>query len=108
MQLAPPHRQTQLTCTRIPCGHRAQDGWHITFECPRHSSIRREHRQDQSTWEELDQLIWTETEDADYTHVVNMNEEDYEEEKTDDGYYKSERVAVEWKTQYYSGSFLDL
>ena len=43
------------------CGHHKQDGYHITFTCPRAERKRVQLIGYRKTWAELDQPIWINT-----------------------------------------------
>jgi len=47
------------------CGHTHQDGEHITFNCPRFSTIRKKLLGSRKTWEELDDPLWRKEEGDD-------------------------------------------
>ncbi|KAF8424480.1 hypothetical protein EV426DRAFT_716640 [Tirmania nivea] len=40
------------------CGHSLEDGYHVTFVCPRHRQQRRNLIRRITSWEELDHPIW--------------------------------------------------
>ncbi|KAF8424202.1 hypothetical protein EV426DRAFT_707957 [Tirmania nivea] len=40
------------------CDHPSEDGFHITFDCPKHHQQRQELIWDARTWEDLDTPIW--------------------------------------------------
>lgn len=44
-----------LACT---CGHLNENGYHITFECPKYRTQRRELLGSKATWEEIDAPDW--------------------------------------------------
>jgi len=56
------------------CGHSPEDGWHITFECPRFHEWRAEYLGERRTWEELDKQVWVKRGEGDSEEIFEGTE----------------------------------
>jgi len=51
-------RIDKVESEECPCGHPVQDGYHLTFDCPRLTKERENLLGTRRSWGELDKLNW--------------------------------------------------